>query len=285
MIDYLCYNNGIEIQIRKGSKMRLLFVGDVVGSPGRDMIKEYLPRLKEKFRPQFTIVNGENAAGGKGITEKIYRQILESGANVVTLGNHTWDNREIFEFIDKAKNMVRPANFPEGNPGQGIVYSKFNQHEIAVISLQGRTFLPAIDCPFLKAEELVEEAKQRTNIIFVDFHAEATSEKQAMGWFLDGKVSAVVGTHTHVQTADNRVLPQGTAYLSDVGMTGPYDEILGMTKESVLKRFLTSMPVRFEVPKEGRKQLSACIIDLDDATGKASKIERILINEDHPFFS
>ncbi|WP_433749933.1 TIGR00282 family metallophosphoesterase [Falsibacillus pallidus] len=265
--------------------MRLLFVGDVVGSPGRDMIKEYLPRLKEKFRPQFTIVNGENAAGGKGITEKIYRQILESGANVVTLGNHTWDNREIFEFIDKAKNMVRPANFPEGNPGQGIVYSKFNQHEIAVISLQGRTFLPAIDCPFLKAEELVEEAKQRTNIIFVDFHAEATSEKQAMGWFLDGKVSAVVGTHTHVQTADNRVLPQGTAYLSDVGMTGPYDEILGMTKESVLKRFLTSMPVRFEVPKEGRKQLSACIIDLDDATGKASKIERILINEDHPFFS
>ncbi|RDI47380.1 TIGR00282 family metallophosphoesterase [Falsibacillus pallidus] len=265
--------------------MRLLFVGDVVGSPGRDMIKEYLPRLKEKFRPQFTIVNGENAAGGKGITEKIYRQILESGANVVTLGNHTWDNREIFEFIDKAKNMVRPANFPKGNPGQGIVYSKFNQHEIAVISLQGRTFLPAIDCPFLKAEELVEEAKKRTNIIFVDFHAEATSEKQAMGWFLDGKVTAVVGTHTHVQTADNRVLPEGTAYLSDVGMTGPYDEILGMTKESVLKRFLTSMPVRFEVPKEGRKQLSACIIDLDDATGKASKIERILINEDHPFFS
>ncbi|MBS4189307.1 TIGR00282 family metallophosphoesterase [Bacillus sp. FJAT-49705] len=265
--------------------MNILFVGDVVGSMGRDMVKEYVPKLKEKYRPQITIINGENAAGGKGITEKIYRGFLETGAQAVTLGNHTWDNKEIFEFIDEAKYLVRPANFPEGNPGKGIVYLKYNAEEIAVISLQGRTFLPAIDCPFRKAEELVQEARKRTPFIFVDFHAEATSEKQAMGWYLDGKVSAVVGTHTHVQTADNRILPEGTAFMSDVGMTGPYDGILGVERDAVIKRFLTSMPVRFEVPKEGRAQLSAALIDIDNKTGKAKRIERILINEDHPFYS
>ncbi|MFJ5622034.1 TIGR00282 family metallophosphoesterase [Peribacillus loiseleuriae] len=264
--------------------MKLLFVGDVVGSPGRDMVKEYLPKIKEKYRPQITIINGENAAGGRGITEKIYRQFLEAGAQAVTLGNHAWDNREVFEFIESAKNLVRPANFPEGTPGAGIKYIKLNQLEIAVINLQARTFMPALDCPFVKAEELVEEARKRTPIIFVDFHGEATSEKQAMGWFLDGKVSAVVGTHTHVQTADNRILPQGTAYLSDVGMTGPYDGILGMERDAVIHRFLTSLPVRFEVPKEGRTILSAVIIDIDEKTGKANKIDRLLINDDHPFF-
>ncbi|TKC18731.1 TIGR00282 family metallophosphoesterase [Robertmurraya kyonggiensis] len=265
--------------------MDILFVGDVVGSPGRDMITEYVPKLKEKYRPHITIINGENAAGGKGITEKIYRSFLEVGAQAVTMGNHTWDNREIFEFIDKAKYLVRPANFPENNPGKGIVYIKMNQIEVAVINLQGRTFLPPSDDPFLKADELIAEAKERTPFIFVDFHGEATSEKQAMGWYLDGRVSAVVGTHTHVQTADNRVLPQGTAYISDVGMTGPYDGILGMDREIVLKRFLTNLPVRFEVPTAGRTQLSAVLIQLDDKTGLAKKIERILINEDHPFFS
>ncbi|QED47616.1 TIGR00282 family metallophosphoesterase [Cytobacillus dafuensis] len=265
--------------------MNILFVGDVVGSMGRDMIKEYVPKLKEKYRPQITIINGENAAGGKGITEKIYRGFLETGAQAVTLGNHTWDNKEIFDFIDDAKYLVRPANFPEGNPGKGIVYLKYNTEEIAIISLQGRTFLPAIDCPFKKADELVQEARKRTPFIFVDFHAEATSEKQAMGWYLDGKVSAVVGTHTHVQTADNRILPGGTAFMSDVGMTGPYDGILGVERDAVIKRFLMSMPVRFEVPKEGRAQLSAVLIDLENKTGKAKKIERILINEDHPFYS
>ncbi|PLT31620.1 TIGR00282 family metallophosphoesterase [Peribacillus deserti] len=265
--------------------MRILFVGDVVGSPGRDMIKEYVPRLKEKYKPQITIINGENAAAGRGITEKIYRQFLENGAQAVTLGNHSWDNRDIFEFIDNAKYLVRPANFPEGTPGEGIKFLKYNQSEVAVISLQGRTFMPELDCPFRKADELVEAARKRTSIIFVDFHAEATSEKQAMGWYLDGRVSAVVGTHTHVQTSDNRILPGGTAYLTDVGMTGPYDEILGMGREAVIKRFLTSMPVRFEVPSEGRTILSAVIIDLDPKTGKAKKTERVLINEDHPFFS
>jgi metallophosphoesterase (TIGR00282 family) len=265
--------------------MHILFVGDVVGSPGRDMVHEYVPKLKEKYRPHVTIINGENAAGGKGITEKIYRGFLEVGAQAVTLGNHTWDNREIFEFIDDAKYLVRPANFPADNPGKGMVYLKFNQVEIAVISLQGRTFMPTIDCPFKKADELVTEARERTPFIFVDMHAEATSEKQAMGWYLDGRVSAVIGTHTHVQTADERILPGGTGYLSDVGMTGPYDGILGVEKEAVLKRFITSLPSRFEVPKEGRAQLSAMRIELDGKTGFAKKMERILINDDHPFYS
>lgn len=264
--------------------MDILFVGDVVGSLGRDMIKEYLPKLKAAYKPNVTIVNGENSAGGRGITESIYKQLLGAGANMVTLGNHAWDNKDVFQFIQDAKSLVRPANFPDA-PGKGLVFQRFNQEEIAVINLQGRTFMPPLDCPFKKADELVEAAKKRTNLIFVDFHAEATSEKQAMGWFLDGKVSAVIGTHTHVQTADERILPAGTAYLSDVGMTGPYDGILGMDREPVLNRFLTSLPARFEVTKSGRAQLSACLIRLDNKTGKANKIERILVNEDHPFLN
>lgn len=265
--------------------MKILFIGDVVGSLGREMVKEYVPKLKEKFRPQLTIINGENAAGGKGITEKIYHGFLDVGAQAITLGNHTWDNREIFDFIDNAKQMVRPANFPENNPGRGMIFLKANQVEVAVINLQGRTYLPAIDCPFKKADVLIEEARKRTPVIFVDFHGEATSEKQAMGWYLDGKVSAVVGTHTHVQTADERILPKGTAYISDVGMTGPYDGILGVEKDLVIQRFLTNLPVRFEVPKKGRTQLSAVVIEIDEKSGLAKKIERILINDDHPFYS
>jgi len=265
--------------------MKLLFIGDVVGSPGRDMVKEYLPKLKEKYRPTLTIINGENAAGGKGITEKIYRQFLEIGAQAVTLGNHAWDNREIFEFIDQAKYLVRPANFPKNTPGKGLIFLKINDIEFAVINLQGRTFMNPIDCPFQKADELVSMARSRTPFIFVDFHAEVTSEKQALGWYLDGRVSAVIGTHTHVQTGDHRILPGGTAYMTDVGMTGPYDSILGVEKEAVLKRFLTSLPVRFEVPTKGRNQLSAVTIELDRKTGLAKQIEPILVNEDHPFYS
>ncbi|MGX6961886.1 TIGR00282 family metallophosphoesterase [Vagococcus xieshaowenii] len=264
--------------------MRILFVGDVVGSLGRDLITEYLPKLKQKEKPQVTIVNGENAAGGRGITEKIYKKLLQDGADVVTLGNHTWDNREIFEFIDRAPKMVRPANFPEAStPGTGIVYVKVNAIELAVINLQGRTFMTPIDDPFAKIEELVAEARKRTPFIFVDFHAETTSEKQAIGWFLDGQVSAVVGTHTHVQTSDARILPQGTAYLTDVGMTGPYDGILGMQRDNVINKFMTALPHRFEVVEHGRGILSYCVIDINDKTGKATKITNGLINEDHPF--
>ncbi|WP_017753832.1 TIGR00282 family metallophosphoesterase [Calidifontibacillus oryziterrae] len=263
--------------------MRILFIGDVVGSPGRDMVKDYLPKLQAKYKPNVTIINGENAAAGKGITNKIYRSFLEQGAHAITLGNHTWDNKDIFEFIDDAKCIVRPANFPEGTPGSGALLLNINGTEIGIINLQGRTFLPPLDCPFKKADELITAMKKRTKIIFVDFHAEATSEKIAMGWYLDGKASAVVGTHTHVQTADNRILPNGTAYITDVGMTGPYDGILGIDKDVVLKRFLTNLPVRFEIAS-GRVQLSGVIIEIDSKTGKAQKIDRIQINEDHSFF-
>lgn len=263
--------------------MKVLFIGDIMGRLGRQMLTDYLPTLKKKHQPTLTIVNGENAAGGKGITEQIYKQLLDLGAQVITMGNHTWDKREIFEFIDDAPWLVRPANFPADTPGQGIAFIKVNNIEVAVINLQGTTFLPPLDSPFLKADELIEQAKQRTPFIFVDFHAEATSEKQAMGWYLDGRVSVVIGTHTHVQTSDNRVMPKGTAFQTDVGMTGPYDGIIGMDREVVMKRFLTHMPVRFEVAK-GRGQLSGAVIDIDQKTGLARSIERILINDDQPFF-
>lgn len=263
--------------------MRILFIGDVVGSPGRNMVTTYLPKLKQKYKPNVTIINGENAASGKGITEKIYKKFLEEGANIVTLGNHTWDQRELIEVIDDLPKLIRPANFPEEVPGKGYAIIKVNDVEVGVINLQGRTFLPALDCPFKKADEIITKIKKRTPIIFVDFHAEATSEKQAMGWYLDGKVTAVVGTHTHVQTADYRILPKKTAYITDVGMTGPYDGILGMERESVLKKFLTNLPVRFEVTN-GREQLNAVLIELDSKTGHATSIKPININEDHPFF-
>lgn len=265
--------------------MKILFIGDVVGSMGREQIQHYLPKLKQKFQPQLTIVNGENAASGKGINEKIYKQFLEWGADIITMGNHTFDKKEIFEFIDDAKKMIRPANFPEGTPGKGMVFVNVNGAEVAVINLQGRTFLPPLEDPFRYADQLVAEAKERTNLIFIDFHAEVTSEKLALAWYLDGRISALVGTHTHVQTADQRILDQGTAYITDVGMTGPYDGIIGTEREAVIRRFRTSLPVRFETPKEGRAQLSAVIMDIDEKTGKAKKISRILINDDHPFFS
>lgn len=263
--------------------MKILFIGDVVGSPGREMIATYLPKLKAKYKPTITIVNGENSAAGKGITEKIYKQILEAGAQAVTLGNHTWDQRELIEVIDYCPNLIRPANFPEGVPGKGYAILKINQLEVGIISIQGRTFLPPLDCPFKKVDELIAEIKKKTPIIFVDFHAEATSEKQAMGWYLDGRVTAVIGTHTHVQTNDYRILPNKTAYMTDVGMTGPYDGILGMERGDIIHKFLTSLPVRFEVAK-GREQLNGVIIEVDSNTGASKSISPIIINEDHPFF-
>ena len=262
--------------------MRLLFIGDVVGSLGRQMLSDYLPRLKKKYHPQLTIVNGENAAAGRGITEKIYKKFLQDGVDVVTMGNHTWDNKAIFEFISDAKKIIRPANFPEGTPGKGHLSVKVNDLELAIINLQGRSFMADIDDPFKIGDQLVAEAQKRTPYIFVDFHGETTSEKQAMGWFLDGRVSAVVGTHTHVQTNDARILPKGTAYLTDVGMTGPYDGILGMKREPIIEKFQTALPHRFEVIEEGRTVLSACVIDIDK-NGHGQKIETVLINEDRPF--
>jgi metallophosphoesterase (TIGR00282 family) len=262
--------------------MRVLFLGDIVGAPGREMVIEYLPRLKRKYQPTFVIANGENSAHGRGITEKIARELFDAGIQAITLGNHSWDNKEIFEFIDREQRLIRPANYPEGTPGSGLTYIKTVQGELAVINLMGRSFLPPLECPFRTADQLVEEAKKRTRLIFVDFHAEATSEKQALAWYLDGKVSAVVGTHTHVQTGDERILPGGTGYLTDVGMCGPQDGILGMEREAVIKKFLTQLPVRFEVAS-GASQLNAVVFTLDGATGLTRQVERIRIDADHPF--
>lgn len=269
----------------RGNLMRILFIGDIVGSMGRDQLQAHLPKFKQKYQPQLTIVNGENAAGGKGINEKIYKQFLEWGADFVTMGNHAFDKKEIFDFIDDAKKMIRPANFPEGTPGKGIGYVNVNGTEVAIINMQGRTFLPPLEDPFRMIDDLIEEAQQRTPVIFIDFHAEATSEKLAFAWYVDGRASAVVGTHTHVQTADNRLLQKGTAYITDVGMTGPYDGIIGTDREAVMKRFLTQLPVRFEATKEGKAQISGVVIDIDEKTGRAKKIDRLLFNDDHPFFA
>jgi len=253
-----------------------------MGAPGREIVKEYLPLLKRKYQPTFIVANGENAAHGRGITEKIAKELFDAGVQAVTLGNHAWDNKEIFDYIDSEPRLIRPANFPEGTPGKGITYIKQPEGELAVINLQGRSFLPPLDCPFQAADRLVEQARKRTKLVFVDFHAEATSEKQALGWYLDGRVSALVGTHTHVQTGDERILPQGTGYLSDAGMCGPMDGILGMERSAVIKKFLTQLPVRFEVAS-GPAQLNAVLITLEKTTGQARKLQRIRIDADHPF--
>ncbi len=261
--------------------MRILFFGDIVGSSGRTALENYIVKIKEKYRPHMVIVNGENAAGGRGINEKIVKQFFQLGVNAITMGNHIWDQKEIFDFIDDYKNLIRPANFPDSAPGNGYTIISFNQHKIAIINIQGRTFLPPLDCPFLRVKQIIEKVRKETNNIIVDFHAEATSEKQAMGWYLDGLVSAVVGTHTHVQTGDERILPKGTAYITDIGMVGAYDGILGMKRESVIEKFITALPQRFEVDDYGRMQINAVYIDIDLDTGKAKKIERIRIDDDH----
>ena len=263
--------------------MKVIFIGDIVGSIGREAVEKYLPRLKKKYMPDVVIANGENAAAGRGITQKIYQELLRIGVDVITMGNHTWDNKDIFEFIDDAEYLIRPANFSEEAPGKGMVQISKNGVTLSVINLHGRVFLPPHEDPFAMADELVVEARKTSPLVFVDFHAEVTSEKIALGWHLDGRVSALVGTHTHVQTADARIYPGGTAYITDVGMTGPYDEILGMKKESVIYKFQTNMPARFEVPKEGREVLSGFFVEIDDKTGKALKCERIYINADYPF--
>ena len=262
--------------------MRLLFIGDIVGKVGREAITTYLSRLKQTYRPTVTIVNAENAAHGKGLTEKIYKDLLREGVDFMTMGNHTYGQRQIYDFIDSANRMVRPANFPEEAPGVGMRFIQINEIKLAIINLQGRAFMQDIDDPFKKADELINEANKETDYIFVDFHAETTSEKNAMGWYLDGRASAVVGTHTHIQTSDERILPGGTGYITDVGMTGFYDGILGINRHEVITRFITSLPQRHVVPDEGRSVLSGVIIDINKE-GRTTHIERVLINDDHPF--
>src|SRR5437016_7613799 len=256
--------------------MNILMVGDVYGEPGRQAVTKLLPRLRQEHAIDFAVVNVENAAGGFGVTAAIARQVLEAGADVMTSGNHIWDKREIVEYITKENLLLRPANFPVGTPGVGHVTVKAGPHKVAVLNLMGRVFMLPIDCPFQKADELVPELRKDTPIIIVDMHAEATSESQAMGWHLDGRVSAVVGTHRHVQTADERVLPQGTAYITDLGMTGPTDSVIGVDKDLALDRFISQMPNRFE-PAKGPVALHGALIKVDAETGRGLSIERLRV--------
>lgn len=255
--------------------MKVLTVGDIVGRPGRDAVSRFIPKFKKKKSIDFVIANGENAAGGSGLTPKIVKEILSSGVDVITSGDHIWKRKEIEEIIDKESRLLRPANYPEGILGCGwIIMDLKSGLKVGVINLMGRVFMKPLRCPFKEAEKLILEVKKETSIIIIDFHAEATSEKIALSWFLDGDVSGIVGTHTHVQTADERILPKGTAYISDLGMTGSIDSVLGRDKEKVLEHFLTGMPMRFGMAKND-VQLQGVIIEIDEKSGKALSIERI----------
>jgi len=251
-------------------------VGDVFGEPGRAALARLLPGLRQQHAIDFCVVNVENAAGGFGVTPPMARQFLAEGADVMTSGNHVWDKREIVEYIAKENLLLRPANFPLGTPGVGHVTVKCGPHKVAVLNLMGRVFMLPIDCPFRKADEVVPELRKDTPIVLVDMHCEATSESQAMGWYLDGRVSAVVGTHRHVQTADERVLPGGTAYITDLGMTGPTDGVIGVDRDLILQKFLQQMPVRFE-PAKGPAALHGAVIVVDPDSGRASDIRRLRI--------
>ena len=256
--------------------MKILMIGDVYGEPGRAALARLVPKLRDQHHIDFTVVNVENAAGGFGVTQPIAESVLDLGVDVMTTGNHVWDKKEIASYIVKENRLLRPANYPEGTPGAGWITVKAGPHRVTVINLMGRVFMNPIDCPFRKAEAILEAVGGETPIRLVDFHCEATSESIAMGWWLDGKVSAVVGTHRHVQTADERVLPGGTAYITDLGMTGPTEGVIGVDREQILNRFLYQMPIRFETAK-GPTALHGVVITVDPDTGRASAIERLRI--------
>ncbi|MFZ0637922.1 MAG: TIGR00282 family metallophosphoesterase [Candidatus Acidiferrales bacterium] len=255
--------------------MRILFVGDIVGSPGRTIVHDRLADVITQEKIDLCIANGENSASGFGITPRIAEELFANGVEVLSGGNHIWDRKEILDYFPQEPRLLRPANFPDGAPGHGLyVGTAKNGVGYAVLSLQGRTFMTPLDCPFRAAERELAKIPPGVKIILVDMHAEATSEKQAMGWFLDGKVSVVLGTHTHVPTADEHVLPGGTAYITDVGMTGPHDSVIGMDKVGILQKFLDGMPARFTVA-ERDIQMNCVIIDVDEFTGHARSIQRL----------
>ncbi len=260
--------------------MKLLFVGDVIGKPGRRALHNLLPRLVDHHRADYVVVNVENSAGGFGVTPDVLAEIAALPIDVYTTGNHVWDKKEGIAILDHERRLLRPHNYPEGNPGTGLhVGETAAGVPVAVINLEGRVFMHQLDSPFLVADRLLkglDRLERKVKAIFVDFHAEATSEKQALAFYLDGRVSAVVGTHTHVPTADERVLPNGTAFLTDAGMTGPYESVIGMRTDKVLKRFLLQTPASFEVAKRDVR-LAAVLIDIDETTGKARGIERLLV--------
>jgi metallophosphoesterase (TIGR00282 family) len=262
--------------------MRILFIGDIFGRPGRTIVKDRLPGLVKDHAIDLIIANGENAAAGFGITPPLAEELFDLGIDVITTGNHVWDKREIVDYFESAdgnphspaKRLLRPANYASGLPGWGVYEGKKKDVPYAVINLQGRVFMAANDDPFRVVDELLKNIKAK--IVFVDVHAEATSEKISLGWYLDGRVTAVVGTHTHIPTADERVLPGGTAHITDVGMTGPYDSVIGVKKELVIARFLNNMPARFEAAS-GDVRLCAVVVDCDETTGHARSIERVML--------
>lgn len=257
--------------------MKLLFVGDVIGKPGRRALRNLLPRLVDHHRTDYVVVNVENSAGGFGVTPDVLREIQDLPIDVYTTGNHVWDKKEAMDMLDRMPHLLRPANYPDGNPGKGLhVGETAAGIPVAVMNLEGLVFMHNLDSPFRTADRLLKGLDPRVKVVMVDFHAEATSEKQAMGFYLDGRVSAVLGTHTHVPTADERILPKGTALQTDTGMTGPYESIIGMRVDKVLKRFLLQTPSSFEVAKRDVR-LAGAVIDIDESTGKARGIERLLV--------
>jgi 2',3'-cyclic-nucleotide 2'-phosphodiesterase len=259
--------------------MNILFIGDIFGAPGRRIVADHLQDIVATNAIDLAIANAENSAGGFGITPSIAEDLFAMGLDVLTTGNHVWDKREIFDYLDRQPRLLRPANYPDGT-GNGVhIFRAKSGVECAIINLQGRVYMANTDCPFRKADQILAGLAPAVKVRFVDFHAEVTSEKVALGWHLDGRVSAVIGTHTHVPTADTRILPGGTAYQTDCGMTGPYESVIGVERDIVLQRFLTGIPVRMEAAK-GRPELHAVIVDVDDNTGKARAIRRHAINGD-----
>lgn len=258
--------------------MRVLFIGDIVGRPGRQLVARLLPRLRSEHRPDLVLANAENAAGGFGVTPGIGDELFALGIDLLTSGNHVWDKKEVEGYIAKEARLLRPANYPPEVPGAGVHLLRPPGGLVGVLNLQGRIFMPTIDCPFRVGEREIEQLRAATPVILVDFHAEATSEKQAFAWWMDGKVSAVIGTHTHVQTADERVLPGGTAYISDVGMTGSQDAVIGMERAEAIERFLLQLPRKFTAAA-GNLCLCAGLLEVDEATGRARSIRRLQVRE------
>lgn len=256
--------------------MKILFIGDIVGSPGRDAVRQLLSELKKSKAIDFVIANAENSAGGTGITPRVANDLFNSGCDVLTSGDHIWRRQEVLEIINSNERLLRPFNLPDASPGRGYnLYKTDSNITLAVVSLLGRVFIDAATTsPFIATRDLLPILKKESKIIIVDFHAEATSEKIAMGWFLDGEISSLLGTHTHVQTADEKILPKGTAYITDVGMTGPFDSVIGRKKEKIIERFLTGLPIRFELGTEDIR-LQGVIIEIDEKTGKSISIERV----------
>jgi hypothetical protein len=259
--------------------LSILFLGDIVGRPGRRAVHELLPGLIESYKPGLIIANGENAAGGNGITEEIADELFGDGIDILTMGNHVWDNKEIYRFIDREERILRPANYPPDAPGRGYLVIRLEGFKAGIVNLSGRVFMPPLDCPFRMIDQILPLIRKETPVIIVDFHAEATSEKNAFGWYLDGRATAVVGTHTHIQTADERILPGGTAYITDAGMTGPRDSVLGVKTGLVLNKLIGLRPVRFEVAA-GALQLNAVFIEIEETSGKARRIQRIQVIKD-----